>query len=147
MTTLNYSDQSILTSYTGRITRIRPYRDIDLTFTRHPTTNDVVTLLDMEAVKRAVKNIIMTSFYERPFNPNFGTGIRNSLFDLMDGFTTINLEEEIRSSLKNYEPRIVVNNVEVISEEDYNQLAISIEFTIINTKEESSIDIILKRTK
>ena len=58
----------------------RTYIDLDLDFTRHPVTNDVVKITDVEAVKRSVKNLINTQFYERPFHPELGCGVRDMLF-------------------------------------------------------------------
>ena len=58
------------------------WKDLDLLFRVHPVTGDVVTRTDVEAVKRSVRNIVLTNKYERPFKPNFGTSLRELLFEL-----------------------------------------------------------------
>ena len=84
----------------------RAFKDINLSFKRHPVTNDVVTIRDEAAIKRSVRNIIFTILGEKPFEPNFGSVINESLFDLNTNLNEIRVSDEIRSSLLNYEPRI-----------------------------------------
>ena len=82
------------------------FKDINLSFKRHPVTSDVVTIRDEDAIKRSVKNIIFTILGEKPFNPLFGSTINNSLFELDTQFDAVRVQEEINSVLLNYEPRI-----------------------------------------
>ena len=89
----------------------RTFKDINLSFKRHPVTNDVVTIRNEDAIKRSVKNIIFTILGEKPFEPNFGSVINESLFDLNTNLSEIRVSDEIKSSLLNYEPRI--DNIEV----------------------------------
>ena len=89
----------------------RAFKDINLSFKRHPVTNDVVTIRDEDAIKRSVRNIIFTILGEKPFEPNFGSVINESLFDLNTNLSEIRVSDEIQSSLLNYEPRI--DNIEV----------------------------------
>ena len=84
----------------------RAFKDINLSFKRHPVTNDVVTIRDEDAIKRSVKNIIFTILGEKPFEPNFGSVINQSLFDLNTNLNEIRISDEIQQSLLNYEPRI-----------------------------------------
>ena len=84
----------------------RAFKDINLSFKRHPVTNDVVVIRDEDAIKRSVKNIIFTILGEKPFEPNFGSVINESLFDLNTNLSEIRVSDEIQSSLLNYEPRI-----------------------------------------
>ena len=84
----------------------RAFKDINLSFKRHPVTNDVLTVSDEDAIKRSVKNIIFTILGEKPFEPNFGSVISQSLFDLNTNLNEIRISEEIQQSLLNYEPRI-----------------------------------------
>jgi len=90
----------------------RAFKDINLSFKRHPVTNDVVTIRNEDAIKRSVKNIIFTILGEKPFIPLFGSVINESLFDLNTNLSEIRITDEIKSSLLNYEPRI--DNIEVI---------------------------------
>ena len=84
----------------------RAFKDINLSFKRHPVTNDVVTIRDEDAIKRAVRNIIFTILGEKPFEPEFGSVINQSLFDLNTSLNEIRVSDEIQQSLLNYEPRI-----------------------------------------
>ena len=89
----------------------KAFKDINLSFKRHPVTNDVVTIRDEDAIKRSVKNIIFTILGEKPFIPLFGSVINESLFDLSTNLNEIRVSDEIKQSLLNYEPRI--DNIEV----------------------------------
>ena len=84
----------------------RAFKDINLSFKRHPVTNDVLTVSNEDAIKRSVKNIIFTILGEKPFEPNFGSVISQSLFDLNTNLNEIRISDEIKQSLLNYEPRI-----------------------------------------
>ena len=84
----------------------RAFKDINLSFKRHPVTNDVITVSDEDAIKRSVKNIIFTILGEKPFLPLFGSVINQSLFDLNTSLNEIRVSDEIQQSLLNYEPRI-----------------------------------------
>ena len=90
----------------------RAFKDINLSFKRHPVTNDVVTIRDEDAIKRSVRNIIFTILGEKPFEPDFGSVMNESLFDLSTSLSEIRISDEITSSLNNYEPRI--DNIEVL---------------------------------
>ena len=89
----------------------RAFKDINLSFKRHPVTNDVLTIRNEDAIKRSVRNIIFTILGEKPFEPNFGSVINNALFDLSTNLSEIRISDEIKASLDNYEPRI--NNIDV----------------------------------
>ena len=84
----------------------KAFKDINLSFKRHPVTNDVVTIRDEDAIKRSVKNIIFTILGEKPFEPDFGSVMNESLFDLNTYLSEIKVSDEINASLDNYEPRI-----------------------------------------
>ena len=108
----------------------RAFKDINLSFKRHPVTNDVLTVSDEDAIKRSVKNIIFTILGEKPFVPQFGSVINESLFDLNTELSEIRITDEIRSSLLNYEPRIdnVVVNVTVAP--DTNEMNCTVQYDI-----------------
>ena len=88
----------------------KAFKDINLSFKRHPVTNDEVTIRDEDAIKRSVKNIIFTIVGEKPYSPNFGSKINDSLFELTTSLSEISISDQIKSSLRNFEPRI--DNVE-----------------------------------
>lgn len=147
MATYDYSDQATLSNFSSAVTRKRLYKDIELGLTKHPSTDDILALTDIEAVKNAVKNLVLTSFYERPFHPFLGTRIRESLFELMDRFTALDIEDDVRRVLDNYEPRISLISVRVYPHEDENAIEININFRVKNLYENTNITVLLKRTK
>ena len=109
----------------------RAFKDINLSFKRHPVTNDVLTVSDEDAIKRSVKNIVFTILGEKPFQPNFGSVINNSLFELNTSLNEIRVSDEIKQSLLNYEPRI--DNVVVTTEiyPDSNELNCTVQYDIV----------------
>ena len=108
----------------------RAFKDINLSFKRHPVTNDVVTIRNEDAIKRSVKNIIFTILGEKPFEPNFGSVINESLFDLNTNLSEIRVSDEIRSSLLNYEPRISNIDVTVTVAPDTNEMNCTVQYDI-----------------
>ena len=108
----------------------RAFKDINLSFKRHPVTNDVVVIRDEDAIKRSVKNIIFTILGEKPFEPNFGSVINESLFDLNTSLNEIRVSDEIRSSLLIYEPRISNVDVTVTVAPDTNEMNCTVQYDI-----------------
>lgn len=123
------------------------YSDIDFTFTRKPVTNDVALSYDVQAVTRSIRNIIRTRNYEKPFNPDFGSKIDFLLFELMSTSIASQMETEIKDLIVNYEPRAIVNNVEVIPEYEKNQYYVSISFYLQNATLPTTLTLILERTR
>ena len=109
----------------------RAFKDINLSFKRHPVTNDVITVSDEDAIKRSVKNIIFTILGEKPFEPNFGSVISQSLFELNTNLNEIRISDEIQQSLLNYEPRI--DNIVVTASiyPDSNELNCVVQYEIV----------------
>ena len=109
----------------------RAFKDINLSFKRHPVTNDVLTVSDEDAIKRSVKNIIFTILGEKPFEPNFGSVINQSLFDLNTSLNEIRVSDEIKQSLLNYEPRIdnIVTTTTIYP--DSNELNCIVQYDIV----------------
>ena len=108
----------------------RAFKDINLSFKRHPVTNDVLTIRNEDAIKRSVRNIIFTILGEKPFEPNFGSVINESLFDLNTNLSEIRVSDEIRSSLLNYEPRISNIDVTVTVAPDTNEMNCTVQYDI-----------------
>ena len=108
----------------------KAFKDINLSFKRHPVTNDVVTIRDEDAIKRSVKNIIFTILGEKPFEPTFGSVINDSLFELSTTLNQIRVEDEIRTSLLNHEPRISNIEVTVSIYPDSNEMNCTVEYEI-----------------
>ena len=109
----------------------KAFKDINLSFKRHPVTNDVLTVSDEDAIKRSVKNIIFTILGEKPFEPNFGSVINQSLFDLSTNLNEIRISDEIKQSLLNYEPRIDNTEVTVSVYPESNELNCIIQYDIV----------------
>ncbi len=109
----------------------RAFKDINLSFKRHPVTNDVVTIRDEDAIKRSVRNIIFTILGEKPFSPNFGSVINESLFDLNTNLSEIRVSDEIKASLNNYEPRIDNIDVAVSVLADSHEMNCTIQYDIV----------------
>tara|TARA_B100001063_G_scaffold124075_1_gene115726 strand:+ start:192 stop:590 length:399 start_codon:yes stop_codon:yes gene_type:complete len=110
--------------------RSRSFRDISLSFKRHPITNDVTLLRNEDAIKKSVINLIRTRIGERFFNDILGTSIGDTLFEL-NTFNDDGLREEIITLLKNFEPRIELTNVFVEGQIDSNDLFIQIDYEIV----------------
>ena len=109
----------------------RTFKDINLSFKRHPVTNDVLTVRDEDAIKRSVKNIVFTILGEKPFEPEFGSVINDSLFDLNTNLNEIRVSDEIKTSLINFEPRIENIKVTVRVMPDSNELNCTVQYDII----------------
>ena len=108
----------------------RAFKDINLSFKRHPVTNDVLTVSDEDAIKRSVKNIVFTILGEKPFEPNFGSVINNSLFELNTSLNEIRVSDEIKTSLQNYEPRISNIEATVSIYPDSNEMNCTVQYDI-----------------
>ena len=109
----------------------RTFKDINLSFKRHPVTNDLVTIRDEDAIKRSIKNIIFTILGEKPFEPNFGSVINDALFDLNTDLNEIRIQDEITSSLRDYEPRISDIIVTVTVAPDTNEMNCTVQYDIV----------------
>ena len=109
----------------------RSFKDISLSFKRHPVTNDVLVLKNEDAIKKSVINLCRTRLTDRFFNDLLGTSIEDSLFELNNGEIAGSLEEEIKVLLQNFEPRITVTDVIVDTETDPNGLYISVRYNIV----------------
>ena len=122
----------------------KAFKDINLSFKRHPVTNDVVTIRDEDAIKRSVKNIIFTTLGEKPFMPQFGSVIGESLFDLDTNLNEVRITDEIRTSLVNFEPRIDIIDVVVQVYPDSNEMNCVVEYEIVGmTAETQIVDVLL----
>jgi len=109
----------------------RAFKDINLSFKRHPVTNDVVVIRDEDAIKRSVKNIIFTILGEKPFEPLFGSVINDALFDLSTNLSQVAVADEITSSLLNHEPRIADIDVTVTVAPDTNEMNCTVQYSIV----------------
>ncbi len=122
------------------------YTDIDIMFTAHPVSNDVTTKKDADAVKRSVRNILLTNNYERPFKPNFGANLRGQLFELQGIGAKRRIIGDIKEALYALEPR--VRNVQVaIGENNRNNVDVMVKYDIINGLGRDSVDFTVNRVR
>jgi phage baseplate assembly protein W len=124
---------------------VKQYRDLDLFFTRKSKDNDVNVLTNITAIKRSVRNLVLTDFYEKPFHPEIGSGVRGLLFELVGPLTAIALAQSIEDVITNYEPRASLINIDVIDNMDSNAYDITIEFEVVNAPGEIiQLDVLLE---
>ena len=107
------------------------FKDINLSFKRHPVTNDVVTIRNEDAIKRSVKNIIFTIIGEKPFQPLFGSVVNQALFDLTTEYDEILIRDEIKSSILKFEPRISNLRVTTTVYPNSNELNCVVQYDIV----------------
>jgi len=125
----------------------RRFRDIDLDFNRNTVTNDVNVVEDIIAIKRSVRNLVQTNFYERPFHPELGCGVRGLLFENFTPLTMIYMKRKIEETLISYEPRISLTAVNVDDDQDRNRLVVDIHFRIIGVEGPQVVSTFLQRIR
>ena len=129
------------------------YKDFDLSFKRHPVTGKLLIKKDDEAVKQAVKNVVLTNRYERPFHPEFGGDIRSKLFENFTSISKSELESRINIAIGNYEPRVQLvseqNKPTVTVQEavDNNTLYVTVRFRNVATLNDIDLDINLNKVR
>tara|TARA_R110000744_G_scaffold203649_1_gene322557 strand:- start:554 stop:994 length:441 start_codon:yes stop_codon:yes gene_type:complete len=114
--------------------RTKVYKDIDLTFAVRPG-GEIFKKTDAAAVKQAVKNLMLTNHFEKPFQPRFGANLRDLLFDLADEDAEEDIEERCINAINVFEPRAQALNITAIARPDRNSISVTVEFRIINTDE------------
>tara|TARA_B100000073_G_C23686191_1_gene554569 strand:- start:666 stop:1133 length:468 start_codon:yes stop_codon:yes gene_type:complete len=123
----------------------REYRDLDLFFTKKSVNRDVNILTNIAAVKRSVRNLILLNFYEKPFHPEIGCGIRGLLFEPAGPLTSIAISQAATDVLANYEPRANVLGIDVKPDLDRNAYDMTVNFTVINQPAELvQVDVLLE---
>ena len=110
----------------------RVYKDLNLNFTTNPVTNDVTTVTDVNAVKRSVRNLLLTNHYDRPFHPEIGSNVTALLFENFGPITANQLTRTIEEMIANFEPRARVESVECFPLPDTNTYDIRIYFYVEN---------------
>lgn len=123
------------------------YSDLTTNFNIHPVKGDLVLLKDSDAVKRSIRNLILTDPYERFFNPTVGSGINASLFENMGRDTETILRIKITETIENFEPRANLLNVTVKALPDENAYSVTIVFSVINNIQPIQLDFILRRVR
>lgn len=122
-------------------------KDIDMAFVAHPLTGDLATKTNESAVKQSIKNIVLTSYYERGFYVEFGTPLKESLFELVTPQDSITIRDRIDQAIKNFEPQAELIDVFVRLEPKDNSLHANVIYTYVNNPSEQSINIDLERIR
>ena len=130
----------------NKITARKWYTDIDLNITPHPSSGDLVLKQDKEAVKRSVRNIMLTNNYERPFKPNFGANLRGLLFELADDITKMEIRNQIAEALEMLEPRVRIDEI-FLSQSRPNEMNVNLHYGIVGSREPQEIEVILQRVR
>lgn len=123
------------------------YADFDNNFTMHPVSNDLGRLINENAVKRAIKNLLFTNQYERPFKPSLGGNINKLLFENLTPTFVYLVETTIRDTITNFEPRANLIDVIVSPYEDHNALNITVVFSVINKEDPIRLEFVLDRVR
>ena len=112
------------------VSKKKPHRDLDLSLKIHPIRKDIIPLKDDAAIKNAVKNLLVSNFYERPFQDDLGANLRGLLFEPAGLITTLNIKDNIKTVLRKYEPRVAVTSISVNNLENENSYQIIVNFNI-----------------
>ena len=125
----------------------RIYSDLDLSFAAHPITGDVAKKYDVNAVKQSLKTLILTNYYERPFQPKLGSPVYGMMFENIDMITANSLKLRLELLINKYEPRVRSQQVDVVPMLDQNAFKVSIYFYVIGVKDPVSFSTILRRSR
>jgi phage baseplate assembly protein W len=129
------------------VSRKKPWRDLDLSLKIHPIRKDIIPLKDDAAIKNAVRNLLVSNFYERPFQDDLGANLRGLLFEPAGIITTIQLRDSIRRVLNKYEPRIAVTSIDITDLSQNNSYKIKVKFKIKEYDSAEAVEIILRRLR
>lgn len=129
------------------VQKTRKYSDLDLNFIIHPVKKDINVYTDEMAVINALKNLILTNHYERPFQPDLGSNVRKLLFENLDIITAAALEKEIEQTITNFEPRVRILDISVAPNDEKNSYGVTLRFNVINRTEPVTISFLLERIR
>lgn len=123
------------------------YKDLDLDFIAHPVTGDVLQLKNTQAIKQSVRNLIMMSKFDKPFQPHINGRVRQMLFEPDTPLTRVEMRKSIYDILSRHEPRIRLMDVRILHNERQNSYDISIKYQVVNEPNIETISIILERLR
>jgi phage baseplate assembly protein W len=127
--------------------RKQTYSDLDLDFIAHPTTGDIVIKKGEDAIKRSVRNLILTNFYDRPFRSYIGSNALKLLFENANAITATLLKDAIREVIENYEPRVKLTDIDLNFDYDNNGYNVTMRYIIINREQPVIINLFLERIR
>lgn len=129
------------------VSRSPDYSDLDLDFIAHPTTGDVVKKTGEEAVKRSVRNLILTNFYDRPFRPSIGSNVQKLLFENANPLVVGFLKDAIEEVIRNFEPRVKLVDLKVEFDYDGNGYKVGLAYMIANRSDPIITTLFLERLR
>ena len=129
------------------ISRQPDYSDLDLDFMINPVTGDINKKTGEAAIKRSVRNLIFTNYYERPFKSNIGSDVTKLLFDNVDVLTASLIEDAIARLINNFEPRVRLQKVNVTADYDNNGFGVEVQYIILNTETPATFNLFLERIR
>jgi phage baseplate assembly protein W len=138
-------DAGSLTNQSKRSARI--YKDLNLDFQQNTATKDIQKMLDIESVKRSVRNLINLNHYEKPFHPEIGSNLRGLLFENITPQISHYIGKQIEMLIKNYEPRCRLVDVSNRPNLDKNGYSVSISFYVVNTPNPVVVETFLERLR
>ena len=115
---------------------VRQYTDLDLFFSKKATSKDISKVTDIQAVKRSIRNLVLTNHYEKPFHPEIGSGVRGMLFELMTPLTAHILTRKIEDVIENFEQRARLISVRAQPNLDRNEYECTVQFFVVNAPTE-----------
>jgi len=130
----------------NKVTARRWYTDMDLNITPHPSSGDLILKYDKDAVKRSIRNIMLTNDYERPFRPGFGANLRALLFELADDITKFEIRKQITEAIEAFEPRVMIDEI-YLNQDRNNRMYVNLHYGIRGVEEAQELEIILERVR
>jgi|TARA_B110000977_G_C10938235_1_gene439805 phage baseplate assembly protein W len=131
----------------SRVSRSKQWSDLDLSLTLHPIRKDIMPLRDDAALRNSIKNLLLTNFYERPFNMGIGANMRALLFEPADSITRIAIRDNIARTISDHEPRVELIYIKVDDQADSNAYNIIVKFRIKEYDTEDKVEIVLRRIR
>ena len=133
------------TNPNAKTNAVENFSDLDISFVAHPISGDVAIKKDSDAIKRSVRNIVLTNHYERPFKPSFGANLRRLLFESIGVGITQKVAKDIAKTLTILEPRI--SNVTFDIKNRGNEMNITIYYVIVNTQQQQDLEFTVSRVR
>ena len=127
---------------------ISSFKDLSITFKKHPVTDDLITVKNNAAISQAIKNLLLTNRGERPFQPQIGSGVHDLLFEPLDYGTASMIKSEITATLSQFEPRIDISNIVCYINDADNGFDIELQYTIKGRDDRPvAVEFFLERTR
>ena len=130
------------------MSQFRTFKDLSVTFKKHPVTDDLITVKNKTAIAQSIKALLLTNPGERPFQPILGSGLRDVLFEPLDYGTAALIKKSIREVISTYEPRIRVQNIRTRLDSANNGYDVSLQYSIVGREDKAvGVEFFLERTR